>query len=488
MIDGLSLRMPPANPQAEQALLGAILANNKAYDYVSGFLRPDHFADPVHGKLFERIGLRIDSGRLADTLSLKAELEHDGVLATAGGLSYLAQLLSAMVSPTYVAEYGRAIQDSWHRRQLIEIGEELVRRAFGRGEAETAKDIHESAEAKLFELADRGGDVPMQAHVAMSLAIDAAEKASQRPSGLVGITTGLRELDEMTGGLRAGTLNLLAARPSMGKTTLALSIAVNAVLAGARVLFVSREMTQIDIGACLAGGMAPVHRDLADRGRHRERDEYGRFRYRPINDVEIHAMMAAQRAMVNRDLVIDECRAGTISAIRSGARRMKRRGGLDLIIVDYLGLLKIPEMARSDNRVLEVTRLSADSKAMAVDLNVPVLMLAQLNRGPESREDKRPSLADLRDSGSLEQDADVVMFLYREHYYLTRNEPKRNLGETEEHFSNRVFTWHEASAANKGLADVIFAKQRKGPTGIRRIAFHDENIWFSDADSNGSDS
>lgn len=479
---GLSQRLPPQNLQAEQALLGALLVNNKAYDRVAAFLRPEHFADPVNGRIYAAIARRVDAGQLADCVTLNREFAEAGTLDEVGGTAYLTQLLSAMVGIINAAEYGRAIQDCWHRRELIGIGEDLVNVAFAPGTA-TAREIQEQAEEKLFVLADAEPDgAPVPAHTAMAEAIDAAAKAADRAAGLIGLTTGFAELDDITGGWRRGSYNLLAARPSMGKTTLALAFAVAAAAVEARVLFVSREMRAHPIGAKLVAGMTPIAADAADRGKFRERDEFGRFRYTPITQQDIDRMMAAQRAMARRHLLIDECRAGTVAAIRSLARRQKRRQGLDLLLIDYLGLLKVPELARSDNRTLEVTRLSEQCKSLAADLDIPVIVLAQLNRGPEGREDRRPGLADLRDSGSLEQDADLVAFLYREHYYLTRYPPKRRDNESDEHFANRSTQWGKRERESKGVAEIIIAKQRMGAVGTRRIAYYDSNVWFGDLD------
>jgi replicative DNA helicase len=251
---------------------------------------------------------------------------------------------------------------------------------------------------------------------------------------------------------------------------------------------ISREMTADAIGTKLVAGMAPIAATAAERGHWQDRDERGRFRYHPINDADITTMMAAQRAMRSRDLVIDTCPSGTLAAVRAAARRMKRRGGLDLVVLDYLGLMNVPELARVGNRVLEVTRLSADCKALAMSLDVPMLVLSQLNRSREGEADKRPTLASLRDSGSLEQDADCVMFLYREHYYLSREPPKRALKDSQEDFANRLSAWSAAVAEHKGRADVIFAKQRVGgPIGVKTLAYHEDNIWFSDLHDGGDE-
>jgi len=481
-LSGLSLRQPPANLAAEQALLGALLANNKAYDQVAGFLRPEHFADPVHGRIYAAIARRIDAGRLADAVSLKAEFEHDGVLEEVGGAKYLAELLGAMVGIVGAADYGRAIQDAWHRRELVEIGAELVDRAFAPGDA-SARAIHEAAEERLAALADGqvGESAPVPAAEAMGLAIDAAVQASARPGGLIGVTTGLRELDDITGGWRRGHMIVVGARPSMGKTSLLQTMGAAAALAGARVLLVSMEMMAASLGAQLVAGLTPIARDLATRGKHREQDPAtGRFSWRPVDQREIAEMVAAQRRMVERGLLVVELRTRTLAALRAVVRRQMRRGGLDLVLVDYLQLMTVPELARFDNRTLEVTRLSGGLKAMAVDFDLPVVVASQLSRAVEGREVKRPGLSDLRDSGAIEQDADVVTFLNREHYYLTRMRLERRERESGEDYANRMSQHATRAAQAKGRAQLHVDKQREGRTGTVEVAFDDETTWFGD--------
>jgi replicative DNA helicase len=313
----------------------------------------------------------------------------------------------------------------------------------------------------------------------MAQAIDAAVKASEQPTGLIGLATGFAELDEMTGGLQPGDYTLLAGRPSMGKTTLALAMAAGAAEAKARTLFVSMEMSRAAIGGLLTAGLAQLPRDAANRGQVREYDPVGGSAWRAITQSEIDRMTAVQRAMAKKTFVIDECRSHTIGAIRAQARRMKRRGGLDLLIIDYLGLLQIPELSRAGNRTLEVSRLSAQAKALAIEMSVPVVMLCQLNRGLEGRDDKRPTLADLRDSGSLEQDADLVMFVYREHFYLQNRPPQRSAFHSNEDYANAAARWATDEKATRGWADIIIAKHRRGRLGTVRLHFNDQTHWFT---------
>lgn len=484
-IFGHTLRQPPSNPQAEQALLGGLLASNKAYDSVGGLLREEHFADPVHGRIYAAIARRIDGGRLADAVTLARESADwaEGFANPGEAAGYLGQLLGAMVSPTMIKGYAEAVLDCWHRRALIEIGEAMVHRGYSPGEL-SARAIHEQAEEALSRLAE-GQDTEnplVPGHEAMALAIDAAVAARDRPGLLVGLTTGLRELDRLTGGWRRGQLIVVGARPSMGKTSFGLSVAGAAAAQGARVLFFSMEMSPAQIGAALVAGTTPIARDGAIRGRIQERDEVGRFTYRPITDREVEAMTLAQRAMAQRNLVVVDLHTKTLNAVRSIARREKRRGGVDLVVIDYLGLMHVPELGSSDNRVLEITRLSAGSKALARDLDVPVVLLSQLNRAVEQRENKRPMLSDLRDSGSIEQDADGVIFLYRHHYYLSRPQaaPVRGERDSDEAYFNRVSAHADALEASEGRAEVIVEKWREGRIGTAQVAFGHETTWFTD--------
>jgi replicative DNA helicase len=387
-----------------------------------------------------------------------------------------------MVGIINAREYGLSVRDAWHRRKLLEIGETLINDAYGTGDGRSATEIHDTTETALYQLGEAGeiDEVRAPAHEAIAQAIDAAVKAAEQPSGLIGLTTGFASLDEITGGLRRGQYVLLAARPSMGKTTLGLGMAVGATTVGARTLFVSLEMNREAIGGVLASGLAGLPRDAGDRGRIREPGPAGDFTWRAINQREIDRMVAVQRAMANHTFMIDECRSHGMAAIRAQARRMKRRGGLDLVVIDYLGLLAVPELARVGNRVLEVSRLSAQAKALAIEMDVPVVMLCQLNRGPEAREDKRPTAADLRDSGSLEQDADLVLFIYREHFYLQNRPPLRTLFHSDEDYSNAAARWSTAEQAARGHADIIIAKQRRGRVGTIRLLFDNVTNWFSE--------
>jgi replicative DNA helicase len=489
---GLSQRLPPANLQAEQALLGALLANNRAYERVSEFLAPEHFADPVHGRIFAAIARRIEAGQLADAVTLKAEFEHSGALEEVGGTAYLAQLVTAMVGIINAGEYGRVIHDAWLRRQLIEVGETVVNRAFGmEEEALDAKDQLEAAEQALFELAKDngtgGGFIAFSA--ALTQAVEAAERALERGSGVAGLSTGLSTLDKRLGGLHGSDLIILAGRPGMGKTALATKIAFGAARE------VLREARAADPNAVPKGGVAIFSLEmsaeqLATRLLSEEaRVSADRIRRGDIGEREMGEFIRASRELQTLPIFIDDTPAITLSALRTRCRRLQRTRGLDLVVVDYLQLMRPSPGTKPENRVLEISQITQGLKAIAKELSVPVLALSQLSRAVESREDKRPQLADLRESGSIEQDADVVLFIYRDEYYLAQREPKptgiegRDEADRMAKFEAAHDAWKQRMAEAHNRADLIIAKQRHGPTGTLPLFFEAEYTRFGDLDT-----
>lgn len=481
---GLKLRQPPANVEAEQALLGALLANNRTFDRVGDFLKAEHFAHPAHGRIYTAIARRIEAGHVVTAVALKNDLEGSGALEECGGTAYLAQLVAAHVGTVNAAEYARVVHDCWVRRQLIELGESIVNGAFEDGERD-APELVEAGEEALFALAQHGRGAtaqPVAAGDAVAAAIAAAEEASRHPGGVVGVTTGFAALDRMTGGLRAGEMTVLAARPSMGKTALCLGIAGRAAAAGNRVLVVSREMVAAALGARLAAAIAGMDLSALTRGRLPDAD--GSFR--ALTQAEWQRLMEAERAARKLPLLIEDSSAGTVAAIRSVVRREMRRGVLDLVVVDYLGLMRPSAHAqRNGNKNVQIGEIAADMKELALHFQIPVLVLAQLNRGVEGREDKRPGLSDLRDSGEVEQHADAVAFLYREHYYLTRSRPMKKPGEDAAKFQQREDDWFAAVERERGRAEVIIAKQRQGAIGPVRLRFADHLTWFFDESEAG---
>jgi replicative DNA helicase len=478
---GVALRLPPSNLEAEQALLGALLANNKAYERVSEFLAPEHFADPIHGRIYQSIARRIEAGQLADAVTLKAEFEHSGILAEVGGTAYLAQLLGAMVGIINAGDYGRAIHDSWIRRQLVDLGEVVVNRAFGDEDAIDGRAQIEAAEQALFDLATRGsaegGFITFDR--ALTEAIAGAERAFQRSGHVSGLSTGLRDLDQRLGGLHPADLLILAGRPGMGKTALATKIAFGAALAlraeaaggaaprAAAAIF-SLEMSAEQLASRILAENARISGDRIRRGDIAQRD-FDRF-------VEV------SRTLTGLPLEIDDTPAITLSALRTRCRRLKRTRGLALVVVDYLQLMRPAAGTRPENRVLEISQITQGLKAIAKELAVPVIALSQLSRAVESREDKRPQLSDLRESGTIEQDADAVMFIYRDEYYLQQRAPKQLAFDSEEKYQDALAKWQRDMDRVYNKAELFIAKQRHGPTGKIDLFFEAEFTRFADLD------
>lgn len=472
----LPTRQPPTNIAAEQSLLGALLANNRAYERVSDFLQPHHFADQAHGAIFAAIQRRVDAGQVADAITLRGEFAGSEVLEPAGGVAYLAELLGAMVAVISVGEYGRVVLDCWQRRQLIEIGQAVVNAAFGADPDLLPVDQIEGAEAALSALAEGGDTAPLvTADRAAQTAVEAMARARASTGGLIGVDTGLRGINRMTKGLRPGQLVILGARPSMGKTSLGATIAYNAAAAGTATLFITAEMTAADVMARMIAAQSGVGLGEVLSG-HTE----GPHGPEQISQATFDRIVAAQLAIQGLPLEFEEMSSPSVPFIRGRARRMKRQRKLGLIVVDYLGLLKASDMASRQSRNEAVSEISRGLKAMAKELGVPVLALSQLSRENEKREGKRPQLSDLRDSGSLEQDADVVGFIHREHYYLAKNPPAKKDSETSGDFEARLQEWSDAVQASVGKAELILHKQRQGPTGIIRLLWHAETTWFYD--------
>ncbi len=481
----VSPRLPPANLEAEQALLGALLANNKAYERVSEFLAPEHFADAVHGRIYEAIARRIEAGQVADPVTLRATFEHSGLLDDVGGAAYLGQLLTAMVGIINAGDYGRIIYDAWIRRQLIELGELTVNRGFGSDPELDGTAQIEAAEQALFDLATKGGSegAAMTFETALAMAIDTAAKAFERDGKVSGLTTGLTDLDARTGGLHPSDLLILAGRPGMGKTALATKIAfgaAQALLNEARaenpnaeakqcVAVFSLEMSAEQLATRLLAEEARVSSDRIRRGE--------------IGQKDFDNFVAVSRRIARLPLIIDDTPAITLSALRTRCRRLRRTRGLALIVVDYLQLMRPAAGTRPDNRVLEISQITQGLKAIAKELSVPVIALSQLSRAVESREDKRPRLSDLRESGTIEQDADAVMFVYRDEYYLQARMPKQMAYDSEDKFQDALAKWQQDMEHVHNRAELILAKQRHGPTGKIDLFFEAEFTRFADLDT-----
>ena len=470
----------PHNLEAEQALLGCLLFDNAAFERLGDYLQARHFYEPLHARLFAAIEDHIRKGQLAEPIMLVERFKFDPAFEELGGLRYLADLVDRAPPGANAADYGRLIYDLSLRRDLIRIGGEVAATA-AQGDAELdAKGQIEAAEQQLYTLAETGGSSTGMIPFGDALrgAVEMAAEAFSRDGGLAGVSTGLADLDQKLGGLHPSDLLILAARPSMGKSTLAMNIAYNVAknyawepqpdgsrktVAGGVVAVFSLEMSSEQLAMRILGEVSGVSSDRLRKGEI-DASEFGRVR---------DAAFEIQSAPLH----IDDTGGLSLARLAARARRLKRQGGLDLIVVDYLQLITTGEASRSDNRVQEVTQITQGLKALAKELSVPVLALSQLSRQVENREDKRPQLSDLRESGSIEQDADVVMFIYRESYYLSRTEPREG--------SPEHLTWQEEMDKVHNLADIIIGKQRHGPIGTVRLHYNEDLTKFSNLGREG---
>src|SRR5258705_868156 len=472
-------RSAPHNIEAEQALLGAILVNNDAFYGVSDFRDQNLFLEPIHQTIFETAGSLIRMGKVATPVTLKtfvpAETDIGGM--TVG--QYLARLAAEATTIINAQDYGRTIYELALRRDLIRIGEDMVNVAYDAPVDFAPRAQIEDAERQLYELAESGRyDGGFQRFSqALTTAVDMAAKAFQRDGSLSGVATGLRDLDTKMGGLQASDLIIVAGRPGMGKTALATNIAYNIAKAhqdelrpdgtrktvnGGIVGFFSCEMSAEQLATRILAEQTGISSSTIRRGGITEAD------FEKIRDYSIE--------LQSLPLYVDETGGLSISQLTARARRLKRQKGLDLIVVDYIQLLQ-GSGKRSDNRVQEVTEITTSLKALAKELNVPVIALSQLSRQVESRDDKHPQLSDLRESGSIEQDADVVMFVFREEYYLANKEPRAGTPEYEK--------WQLDMSLVHGKAEVIIGKQRHGPTGTVELQFEGQFTRFSDLAQDG---
>ena len=480
-----ALRQPPFNAEVEQALLGAVLRNNRAYEAVADFLRPMHFYVPEHQRLYEHIKKLIDKGQVASPATLSHVAESDDILKPAGATAYLHELATNVVTVLNAAEYARTIHDLHLKRELIGLGEDMVNDAYDNRDIDfTADKQIEKTEQRLYDLATTGtvDRAVKSMDTATKAALDMAERAFKRDSHIVGVTTGFRDIDERLGGLHPSDLVILAGRPAMGKTALAANIACNAASAykkimtedgreieeGGVVLFFSLEMSAEQLAGRLISTWSGVSSDRIRRG--------------AIESEEFERIVVASQELSRIPLYIDDTPALSITGLRQRARRLKRRHGLHLIVVDYLQLLQGPPEKRIDNRVQEVAEITRGLKTLAKDLDVPVLAVSQLSRQVENREDKHPQLADLRESGSIEQDADVVSFIYRPEYYLEKETPEQRLNETPEKFEERRLRHEQQLSEKCNIAEFIIAKQRHGPVGTVELYFNGELTLFDDLD------
>jgi replicative DNA helicase len=475
--DSLGFRRLPHSEAAEMALLGAILHDNRAIERAGDRLRAEHFAIGVHRAVFAAIRRVTEEKRMiADPITLAPLLAGDELFQRAGGIDYLFTLAASAPPVAQVADYARMIHDTHLRRELIAAGQAMIADAHDEEIDRDGAAQIEASEERLYRLAEFGepetGFRPFKA--ALAKAVRQADLASRRDGNLAGVPTGLIDLDQLLGGLHRSDLIIIAGRPGMGKTALATTMAFNAARGIADpetrtthlVAFFSLEMSMDQLATRLLAEQVGVSGERIRRGDLRN-DEFDR-------------LMVASSEMEHVALFIDDTPALSISQLRTRARRLKRQHGrLSMVVVDYLQLLQPAPGTRYENRVQEVSQVTRALKALAKELDLPVVALSQLSRQVEAREDKRPQLADLRESGSIEQDADMVMFVYREEYYMLRQEPQPRADESSEAFSQRYNGWKGRMDDNYGVAEVIVAKQRHGPTDSVLLHFDRETTRFS---------
>ncbi|HZT49567.1 MAG TPA: replicative DNA helicase [Hyphomicrobiaceae bacterium] len=478
--EAIPFRSAPHNLEAEQALLGAILINNEAHDRVAGFLEPHHFYDPLHQQIYETAAKLIASGKQATPITLRTFFENaEPIDATLTVPQYLGQLAANAATIINARDYGRTIRDLAIRRQLIIIGEDMANAAYDSPVDFPPKEQIEEAETRLFALAetDKYGQGFLNFNTALTHAIEMANHAYQREGGLSGIASGLRDLDSKMGGLQPSDLIIIAGRPAMGKSSLATNIAFNVARARTRSLaqrpdlapddpahdggvvgLFSLEMSAEQLATRILSEQTGIPSEKVRRGL--------------IDETEFKRLVEVSQEMASMPLFIDQTGGITIGQLAARARRLKRQHGLGLLVVDYLQLLAGSARRAQEGRVQEVGEITTGLKALAKELNVPILALSQLSRAVEAREDKRPQLSDLRESGSIEQDADVVMFVYREEYYLERMKPQEGTIEFQD--------WMAKMQQVSGKAEIIIGKQRHGPTGTVQLQFEANVTRFSD--------
>ena len=456
----------PSNIEAEQALLGSILVNNDIIDEISNIVKPNMFYDPAHIKIYELIENLNSKGMIANPITLKNFFEKENMLNDVGGTEYLVKITRFSGSTKQAVDYSKIIHEMYLRRELIQISDNLSNDTLNASSQDyDAEEIIETTEKSLFDLAERGSFSQsfLKFNQALDQTIQMATLAMQNDQGIVGVPTGLTELDQKLGGLHKSDLVILAGRPSMGKTALATNIAYNVAQniysrqEKSSVAFFSLEMSSEQLSTRILSEQAHIKSDDIRRGK--------------VTEEEINRYIETSRNIYNLPLYIDETPAITISTLSNRARRIKRLFGLNLVVVDYIQLMR-SNSNKNDNRVQEISEITQGLKALAKELSVPVLALSQLSRAVEQRDDKQPQLADLRESGSIEQDADVVMFVYREEYYLERKQPK--LGSIEH------AEWQSKMNDVNGLADIILGKQRHGPTGTIKVEFEGIYTKFED--------
>ncbi len=466
----------PHNIEAEGALLGALMIDNRLAEDIQLKLRPEHFFETLHGRIYEQILRLLDRNMIANPVTLRPLFEADEEMKEVGGPAYLAKLTGSGAAIIGARDFADQIYDLALLRALVGVGREMVEGALDTSDQVDPKGQIEAAESALYRVAEEGGGEGSVKTFAAATkeAIRNAEKALTSGGGLSGLTTGLDSLNSKTGGLHNSDLVILAGRPGMGKTALATNIAFNTARrylqdledgiaaeksAGSGVAFFSLEMSADQLATRILAEQSGISSEALRMGK--------------ISQQDFRNLARAAAELETLPLYIDDTPGLTIAALRTRARRMKRQRGIGLVVVDYLQLLQGTGRGGNDNRVQEISEISRGLKTLAKELNVPVLALSQLSRQVEQREDKRPQLSDLRESGSIEQDADMVWFVYREEYYLAARQP------SDDHVDFQ--SWQEEMARAYGVAEVIVGKQRHGSTGKVKLKFEAKITRFSDS-------
>ena len=459
----------PSNIEAEQSVIGSILVSNDILDDVSPIINYTKFYDPIHQKIFLAIENLISKGMLANPITLKNYFENDKNLIELEGHEYLVKITKFSTSLRQAIEYAKIIYDMHVRRELIKISEATIDNASNKNIDLPGEKIIEDSEKLLFDLAERGSFSKsfIKFDAALNQTIEMASRAFKSTEGIVGVPTGLTDLDDRLGGLHNQDLVIIGGRPSMGKTALATNIAFHAAKniqdkgLKSSVAFFSLEMSCEQLST----------RILSEQSRIKSND----IRRGKISEEQFDKFIETSKNISELPLYIDETPAISIAAISNRARRIKRLFGCELVVVDYIQLMRATNI-RNEGRVQEISEITQGLKAIAKELNVPVLAVSQLSRAVEQRDDKKPQLSDLRESGSIEQDADVVMFVYREAYYLERKEPRPA---TVEHAE-----WQAKMNEISNLAEIMISKQRHGPTGNIKVEFESMFTKFRDIQTN----
>ena len=463
----------PQNIEAEQSLIGSVLFDNKVLEDLPTNFATRHFFDPLHATIFDACIFLIDNGRLADPLTLKSYLKQDDLQRDMDIEKYLSELREGVVSLTKAKFYAEEIRNCYVRRSLIRIGDELINKSVNPTLDVTPDQEISNTEEQLYNLAEKDqiNSGPLDFKSVLASATNQINEAYNRKGKLSGIDTGFSGLNRQLGGLNKSDLLVLAGRPAMGKTALATNIGFNAAKSSKlekneSILIFSLEMSAEQLAQRILAEQSTI--------------DSHKLRSGDLNETEFSKLVSTQNDILNLPFFIDDTPAISVGQIASRARRLKRTHGLSLIIIDYIQLIQGSKASEAQGRVQEVSNITRGLKSLAKELNVPILALSQLSRAVEQREDKRPILADLRESGSIEQDADVVMFVYREEYYLDKSEPTQRDNENQESFNERFLKWQDRRNMSEGKAEIIISKQRHGPTGIVQVQFEAKFTRFMD--------